>query len=241
MSTLNQQWKVQPHGELVAVTEGILTVEGSIVMPLGKFPRRMTVLTLKDGGSAIWSAIPLNDPNMARIEALGPVRFLIVPNQGHRLDLKPWKDRYPAARIIAPPSAREAVAEAAPVDATDDIVRDPAIAFQIVGGTKADEFALTVKRGDGTTLILNDILSNVKHPKGIGAHIMARLLGFGVTRPRTSWPVRRMFVKDPAAVAAQFRTWAALPNLKRIIVSHGDVIEEAPAAALTCAAADFAN
>jgi hypothetical protein len=240
MSKLNQQWTVQPHGELVAVADGILTVEGSIIMPLGRFPRRMTVLSLKDGGSAIWSAIPLAEPDMQRIEALGPVRFLIVPNQGHRLDLKPWKDRYPAARVVAPPSARQSVAEAAPVDATEDIIGDPAIAFQLVAGTKADEFALAVKRADGTTLIINDILANVRHPQGIGAHIMARLLGFGVKRPRTSWPVRRMFVKDPAAVAAQFRTWAAIPDLKRIIVSHGDVIDQAPAEALTRAAADYA-
>jgi len=240
MAKLNQQWTVQPHEDLVAVTDGILSVEGSIIMPLGRFPRRMTVLSLKDGGSAIWSAVPLAEPSMRRIEALGPVRFIIVPNQGHRLDLKPWKDRYPAARVIAPPSARQSVAEAVPVDATNDIIADPAITFQIVAGTKSDEFALSVKRGDGTTLIVNDILANVRHPRGVGAHIMARLFGFGATRPRTSWPVRRMYVKDPAAVAAQFRAWAAIPDLKRVIVSHGDIIDQAPAAALTRAAADYA-
>jgi len=228
MSKLHQKWTVQPHGDLIALADGILTVEGSIVMPLGRFPRRMTVLALHDGGSAIWSPIPLREREMARIEALGPVRFLIVPNQGHRLDLKPWKDRYPGARIIAPPSAREAVDKAAPVDATDDIIGDPEIGLELVAGTKADEFALTVRRGDGTTLILNDILSNVRHPKGLGAHILARLLGFGVKRPRTSWPVRRMFVKDPATLARQFRTWAAISDLRRVVVSHGDVIDRSP-------------
>jgi hypothetical protein len=239
MAKLNQSWSVQPHGDLIAVADGILTVEGSIVMPLGNFPRRMTALALQAGGSAIWSPVPLRDAEMARIEALGPIRFLIVPNQGHRLDLQPWHRRYPEARIIAPPSARKAVAEAAPVDATDDIIGDPAIAFQLVAGTKLDEFALTVTRADGTTLMLNDILSNVRHPKGLGAQIMARLLGFGVKRPRTSRPVRRMFVSDPAKLAEQFRGWAATPDLRRIIVSHGDVIDQAPGEALKRAAADF--
>lgn len=239
MSKLNRRWTVQPHGDLIAAADGILTVEGSIVMPLGRFPRRMTVLALRDGGSAIWSPVSLREPEMSQIEALGPVRFLIVPNQGHRLDLKPWKDRYPGARIIAPPSAREAVGEAAPVDATDDIIRDLAIGFERVAGTKADEFVLRVRRDDGTTLILNDILSNVRHPKGLGAHIMARLLGFGVTRPRTSRPVRWMFVKDAAALARQFRVWAAIPDLRRVVVSHGDIIDRAPGDALARAAADF--
>jgi hypothetical protein len=89
MSKLNQKWIVQPHGDLIALADGVLTAEGSIVMPLGTFPRRMTVLALHDGGSAIWSPVPLREPEMSRIEALGPVRSLIVPNRGHRLDLKP--------------------------------------------------------------------------------------------------------------------------------------------------------
>lgn len=240
MAKLNRIWTVQPHGDLIAVADGILTVQGSIVMPLGNFPRRMTVLALQDGGSAIWSPIPLRAPEMTKIEALGPVRFLIVPNQGHRLDIKPWHDRYPDAKVIAPPGAREAVAEAAPVDATEDIIGDPAIGFQRVPGTKADEFALLVRRSDGATLILNDILSNVRHPKGLGAQIMARLLGFGVRRPRTSRPVRRLFVQEPATLGRQFRAWAAIPDLRRVIVSHGDVIDSAPAEALVRAAEDFA-
>jgi len=239
MSKLNQKWIVQPHGELVALADGILTVEGSIIMPLGTFPRRMTVLALHDGGSAIWSPVPLREAEMSRIEALGPVRFLIVPNRGHRLDLKPWKDRYPGARIIAPPTAREAVMEAAPVDATTDIIGDPDIEFQTVAGTKEDEFALIVRRGDDDTLILNDILSNVRHPKGLGAQVMARLLRFGVKRPRTSRPVRLVFVKDPATLARQFRAWAAMPQLHRIIVSHCDIIDQAAREALIQVAADF--
>jgi hypothetical protein len=239
MPELNETWKVQPHEELIEIAEGIWSVEGSIIMPLGRFPRRMTVLALTGGGTALWSPIPLREPEMARIEALGPVRYLIVPNQAHRLDLKPFCDRYPDARVITAPSARDAVMLAAPVDATDDIIDDPTIRFQLVAGTKADELALTVERHDGTTLILNDILSNVRHPKGLGANIMARVLGFGVKRPRTSRPVRRMFVARPDVLAKQFRQWAELPDLRRIVVSHGDVIRVAPREALLQAASDF--
>jgi hypothetical protein len=239
MSKLNTEWKVQPHGDLIEIGQGIWTVQGSIVMPLGRFPRRMTVVSLSDGGSAVWSAIPLRAPQMKRIEALGPVRFLIVPNEAHRLDLKPWTLRYPAAKVLAPPSAREAVSDAAKVDATDDIIGDSAIRITLVAGTKADEFVMTVQRPDGTTLVLNDILSNVRHPDGIGAHVMARLLGFGVKRPRTSRPVRRLFVADRAVLATQFRIWAAIPDLRRVIVSHGEVIDSAPRDALLRAAEEF--
>ena len=42
-------WTVLPHGKLVAVTPTIRTVVGDIHMPIGDFPRRMTVVRLRDG------------------------------------------------------------------------------------------------------------------------------------------------------------------------------------------------
>ena len=238
MSKLNSAWVVQPHGPLEEVAPGVLCVQGSIVMPLGKFPRRMTVVEVR-GGSAIWSAIPLAETEMSKIEALGPVKFLIVPNKAHRLDLRAWCNRYPQAKVIAPPEAVPAASEAAIVAADHDIIHDPALTLELIPGLKADEFAMTIRREGDTTLVLNDILAHVAHPEGIGATIMAHLFAFGVTRPRTSRPVRRAFVKDDAVVANQFRTWALIPDLKRVIVSHGDIIRNDPAGALRRAAEDY--
>jgi hypothetical protein len=239
MGKLNDAWIVQPHGALEQVADGIWTVEGSIRMPLGRFPRRMTVVSLAGGGLAVWSAIPLDDAQMAKLDALGPVEFLIVPNAGHRLDVRPWKARYPKARVLTTPGAREAMTEAVPVDGTDNRLGDPSVALTIVPGMKAEEFAMTVSRADGTTLVLNDVLASVSHPKGIGANIMARLFGFGVKRPRVSRLVRKSYVSDPKAIAQQFRDWAQIPNLKRVIVSHVDVLDREPRGRLLCAADDL--
>jgi hypothetical protein len=46
-----------------------------------------------------------------------------------------------------------------------------------------------------------------------------------------------MFVKDRAALRNAFREWAADPDLRQIIVSHGDVIDQDPAQVLIDAAA----
>jgi hypothetical protein len=233
-----ERWQVMPHGVLEEIDDGILTVPGEIVMPLGRFPRRMTVITLAEGGTVIWSAIALHEPEMARIEALGPPRFMIVPNRAHRLDAKIWKQRYPELKVIAPPKAREAVAEVVAVDATDDIIGDRAVAFDLID-QKADEFALRVHRASGTTLIVNDSIGHVRHPHGLGAKIMARLMGFGVKRPQVPRVIRRMMIDDPKALAAQMREWAALPDLRRIIVSHGDPITHDPAGELRRLAANL--
>lgn len=240
MADLNRDWIVQPHETLLKIAKGVWSVEGSIVMPLGRFPRRMTVVVLAGGGLAVWSAIPLAEDQMARLDALGPVAFLIVPNAGHRLDLAAWKARYPDAKVIAPPGARDSAAEAAPVDATDNILGDPTVTLARVEGMKADEFAMLVNRDDGTTLVLNDVLARVSHPPGFGAQVMARLFGFGVHRLRMSRLVRARYVADAAAIARQLRAWADLPDLRRIVVSHVDVITDAPAEALRRAAADLA-
>jgi hypothetical protein len=208
-------------------------------MPLGNFPRRMTVVALSNHRAAVWSAIPLREPDMRRIEAVGDPAFLIVPGIAHRLDIKPWKQRYPQAKIVCPPGARHAVEQILPVDATSDVLDDPSARLETVPGVGAKEAALLVRRGGRVSLILNDVLANVRHPNGIGAHIMARLLGFGVARPKVPWLSRRMFVDDSKALAAAFRKWADDPALTRIVVSHGDVIDRAPRDVLARVAADL--
>jgi hypothetical protein len=232
MPKVNEEWIVRPHGPLEECGEAILAVTAEIVMPLGRFPRRMTVVGLGGGRTAIWSAIPLREPDMARIENLGEPSVLIVPGIGHKLDIKPWKQRYPKARVLCPAGAREAVEAILPVDATTDVLEDPSVSFETVPGVGGKEAALIVRREAGTTLVVNDILANVRHPHGMGAHIMARLLGFGVRQPEVPRTGRWMFVDDKAALAGAFRRWAQEPALTQIIVSHGEIIAAEPRAVL---------
>lgn len=239
MAKFNDKWTVGPHGPLERIDEGLLTVAGEIVMPLGRFPRRMTVVAIGKGQTAIWSAMPLKEPEMREIEALGEPAVLIVPGIAHRLDIKAWKHRYPKARVVCPPGARDAVAEVVQVDATADSLGDSGARLETVPGTGGKEGALVVRRGGRATLVLNDLLANVRHPPGIGAQLMARLFGFGVRRPQVPRIVRSKIVEDERALAAAFRKWAAEPGLAQIIVSHGDVIADAPRAVLERVAADL--
>jgi hypothetical protein len=232
MPKVLETWTVQPHDPLQEVADGLLSVIGEIVMPLGRFPRRMTVARLAGNRTAIWSAIALDEPEMARIEAMGLPAVLIVPNDAHRLDAAIWKRRYPEIKVLTPRGARDAVAEVVPVDATDDMLEDPQVRFVTVPGTCDHESALIVARDGETSLIVNDIIAHVAHPHGLGAHVMARLFDFGVSAPATPSPVRRKIVDDPIALAAQFRAWAELPGLARIMPSHGEIMSKDPAATL---------
>lgn len=223
MAKLHDDWKVLPHGPLTEIEPGLMTVVGQIPMPLGSFPRRMTVAALGRNRTAIFSPIALGDDDMTKIEGLGMPAFLVVPNAAHRLDLRPFHERYPKAKIVTAPGAKAAVEEAAkPVQTSADLGDRAGII--VVAGAAGGEVALLVRGRDGATLITNDVIGNVGHPEGIGARIMARLMGFGPT-PRVTRPAKWFFIKDKAALAAQFREWAAIPDLQRIIPSHGDIID----------------
>lgn len=231
MPKYHDTWTVLPHGPLEEIDPGILTVAGEIPLALGNFPRRMTVVRLSGGRTAIFSAIALAEAEMARIEALGRPAVLIVPNPAHRLDAHAWTQRYPDMLVVTPPGAREAVEEVVPVDATSDILNDPDVRFIVVPGTDERESALTITRNGATTLVVNDIIGHVRHPHGLGAHVMARILRYGTSGPSIPRTARQ-HIKQPLALADQLRAWSRLPDLRQIVVSHGDVITETPSAAL---------
>ena len=231
MPKFHTRWKVYPHGPVELIDRGIVSVQGEIQMPLGRFPRRMTVVTLSGGRTVVFSPVALHEAAMRDVEKLGTPAFTIVPNGFHRLDSRIWKERYPETKVVCPPGAKSRVEQAVAVDAPTDVLGDTGVHFNIVPGMAEAESALIVRRHGRTTLILNDIISNVRHPKGLGANIMARLFGFGVHGARMAREVKWLFVKDKKELAAQMREWAAIPDLVRIIPSHGEIIDQ-PAAAL---------
>jgi hypothetical protein len=241
MPKINSEWKVLPHGPLEQLDDGLATVAGEIRMPLGNFPRRMTIVSLRDGRSAIWSAIPVDEPTMGRIESMGRIAFLIVPNPGHRLDVRAWKSRFPDARVVCTSGAREGVEKVIPVDVVGDALEDPAVHVLTVPGLAEKEAALSVEREGRVTLVLNDILANVRHPRGLGAQIMARAFGFGVHRPQMPSVCRRMYVKDAKLTAAWLEQWSRDRRVARIVVSHGEVIEDRPGDVLADVARSLAS
>src|SRR5437868_5092324 len=151
-----KHWKVLSHGKLKQIDDNILTVTGDIHMPLMDLPRRMTVVRLSDSRLVVFSAIALDEDEMAELEAYGRPAYLIVPSDKHRLDAKIWKDRYPEMRVVAPEGARGAVEKVVPVDTVAPRFDDPDTTFVTVPGTRDHEGALVVNTPKGTTLALTE-------------------------------------------------------------------------------------
>lgn len=231
MAKAHEHWKVLPHGKLLEVDPNILTVTGTIRMPLVTLPRRMTVARLTDKRLVIFSAIALDTTGMQAIEAYGQPAFLVVPSDKHRLDAKIWKDRYPSMQVVAPAGARRQVADVVPVDTSEPEFGDPTVKFITVPGTGRRESALLIDTLVGSTLVLNDLVGNIRNASGFGGWFLRRT-NFAGDEPQVPKPVRWTLVDDKDALRMQFLQWAALPTLKRILVSHGDPIDFEPAEAL---------
>ncbi|MBV8684862.1 MAG: DUF4336 domain-containing protein [Caulobacteraceae bacterium] len=87
--------------------EGIWLADGPATAVAGfRYPTRMAVVGLGDGGLFVWSPVALDDGLRAEVDALGEVRCLIAPNSLHHLFLGEWKHAYPSARLFAPPGLR---------------------------------------------------------------------------------------------------------------------------------------
>ena len=67
------------------------------------YPTRMAVARLSDGSAWIWSPIALTDELAGAVEEIGPVRYVVSPNKIHHLFLAEWAERWPEARVYAPP------------------------------------------------------------------------------------------------------------------------------------------
>jgi hypothetical protein len=234
-----KQWTVLPHRKLTRLDERLLTVVGDLHMPFGDFPRRMTIVRLLDSRLVIFSAIALHEDEMQLIEAAGKPAYLVVPNDIHRMDAKIWKDRYPEMIVLAPAGVREKVEEVVPVDLTTVDFGDPGVRFVTVDGTRAREAALEVETASGTTLVLNDLIWNMRSRPGFAGWLF-KVLGMTGNEPRIPFVVERREVKDRSLLRAQLEAWASMRGLNRIIVSHGSIVTRDPSGVLSHLAHDLA-
>jgi hypothetical protein len=186
----------------------------------------MTVAKRSDGVLVVHNAVPLGDAEMAELAAWGKIGVIVVPNGSHRLDARVFHERFPDARVICPAGARKKVQEVVPVSGTyDEEPADPIVRFETLQGTRNGEGAMIVTDGGGTTLVLNDLVFNMPHKPGVSGFVLKHLTGSS-GGPKMSRIARWFIARDKPALKTHLEKLAGLPQLKRVIVSHHQVIEQ---------------
>jgi hypothetical protein len=224
-----QQWTVFDHGPIEKLEDNLWRVEA--VLPGTPMKRVMTIARTKDGRLVVHSAVALNAESMKSIEAWGAPSFLVVPNAMHRLDAKVWKDRYPSMKVICPPGAKSAAREVVEVDATEIDFGDDTIRWSTFGGTAEREGVLEVKSGARTTLVITDIVMNVRKIPGFGGFVM-KMMGFVGPTPKVVRPAKKALVADVGAVRGQIESLASRKDVARIVFGHGEMLTESPSEGL---------
>lgn len=217
--------QVEPYEPLRTVAPGLHVVDG----PWGPLGRRMTVMNVGGGDLALHSAVRLRDPDLAALDALGRVRWVLVPNPEHSTDASFYAKRYPEARLLVPEEGRRKLERAG--------------VGPIHGTLEADwpaALAGTLERAPLRGLRLN--------PEVVFFHVATRTLvvcdfAFNMSSSDLSWGFRQFMRLNDAldrfgptrvfrwiVVADKRRLRESLAavwawDFDRVVVSHGAIVE----------------
>ncbi|KAJ1551794.1 hypothetical protein HK096_007736 [Nowakowskiella sp. JEL0078] len=135
--------RVQKHGPLEKICDGLWVVKGSMPAPFPDgFYRVMVVYQPpKSKSLLLFSVLCLDEATLKEIDELGTVTHIYVPCSWHTLDASAYKDRYPKAKVVAPRKAIARVVGKTEVDVAAEAI------FAYVGEENGDRSELLVPSG----------------------------------------------------------------------------------------------
>ena len=210
---------------LCAFGPGIWTSGGPIISFFGfRYPTRMAVVRLPNGGSFVWSPVELSTPLKREVDALGPVCCLVSPNRLHHLYLGEWKSAYPGARLIAAPGLRAKRKDLA-FDGELGDAPEQAWAGEIdqiaVRGSVLTEVVFFHRQS--RTAIFADLVQNFPADWfGGWRGVVARLDGICAPNPGAPREWRASFI-DRRSARASLQYILSWP-IERVVMAHGDLV-----------------
>jgi hypothetical protein len=186
---------------------------------------RTTVVRLDDGSLLLHTPAPPTDAVAEQLRALGPVRWLVVPNCFHHLGTPAAAARFPEAQVVGPTSAlarnRDLKLHLA-IQGAEFRQRVPEFeALPLLGVPFLDETVLYHRPTE--TLLGADIVLCAGAKDHWTCRFAARVTGF-YEQVRVPPDVRKK-IPDKAAAARSIRAMLERPA-QRLIVGHADVIED---------------
>lgn len=215
---------------LTELDAGVFAAQDVLPLPGMRFPVRMGVVRLADGGLWIHSPIRCTPALADAVGALGSVRYLVAPSHLHHLFIGEWATRFPGAQLWAAEELQRKRAELR-IEGTHGGGTEPWQGeIDTIAITGAPKFRESVFFHRATrTLFVTDLVFNLRDVGGWLAPLALRLMGVhGRLAQSRAW---RFAVRDRAAFAESGRRIVGL-GAKRLVVAHGEVIDELPAGAL---------
>jgi hypothetical protein len=86
---------------------------------------------------------------------------------------------------------------------------------------------LVIETPHGTTLVLNDLIFDLANREGLKGWLF-KAIGMTGAEPHVPPIIKMRLVDDSKALGSQLEEWSQLPNLERVIISHGNIIGDQP-------------
>jgi Domain of unknown function (DUF4336) len=192
---------------------------------VGDIGARMTVIRLQLNKLFIHSPVALDCATKEALDALGTVTWVVGPNDHHHFYLQDFAKAYPDAVLcgaIGLPRKKNALRFDHVFDGTGDDLWGEELESHLFDGAKPLHEVIFF-HPSSRTLLLTDLAFNVTATGVNKARIFHRLVGatgrFGPHR------IVRTAIRDKAAARRsvdRILEW----DFERVIVSHGEVIEE---------------
>ncbi len=207
------------------VDDKIWTLDRPVWFSGVRLRARTTVVRLDDGSLLLHSPAPPTDALAEQLRALGPVRWLVVPNCFHHLGTPAAAARFPDAQVVGPASALDRnKALRLHVDIHDARFGEQVPELEslpLQGVPFLDETVLYHRPTQ--TLLGADIVISAGATDHWTWRLAARITGC-YDRLRVPPDVRKK-IPDRTAAARSIRAMLERPA-QRLIVAHADVIED---------------
>ena len=189
---------------------------------------RTTVVRL--AGDALWvhSPCPPTDEVCAALDALGEVRWIVVPNRYHHLQTPATAARYPAALVVGPKSVQARNPHVKLTASTDDpayVRATPELTSIPLRGVPFLDETVFFHPASGSLIAADLLISACAHDHWTwraAARIFGRYERVGTP------PDVQMHTRANPEVAESIAQMRALP-LERILVAHANPITDRPA------------
>lgn len=194
--------------------------ESQIQMPLVKVGLRSTLVTL-NAGPVLISPIRFSDNDLKELQKTPPVA-IVAPNAFHHLYVSKAKTNFPSARLYAAPALQEKRADVAWDEVLNAEIwpyRDELPLVIVEGMPKFNE-AVFFHR-DSKTLIVTDLLFNLKNQTGWRAKFLFGIMGT-LNRPAVS-RLFSMVTKDRKRARASILEILKF-DFENIVMAHGEII-----------------
>ena len=222
---------------LMPFAENLYVADGPAVSFFGfAYPTRMALVRLCTGEVWIWSPIALSEALASAVQAVGPVSYIVSPNKLHHLALRAWADRWPDARLYAPPGLARKRADLrfhGPLQDQPDPAWQADLDQVIFRGSIAMEEVAFFHRASRTA-IFGDLIQRFPETGLSGWRgALMRLDGLVGAQGSTPREWRASFLSRRRARAARRKVlgWQA----ERLIIAHGECASSGAAGIIAAA------